>query len=527
MKLLKSTSGVAFATMASRLLGLLRDILFATFIGCGTVMSAWVLAFPIPNLFRRLLGEGALGTALVPLLTRTLAKENGRKEAGKNFVLLVGVLGSFLAIISLITAIISLIIFPFISVERFKLTFQILPVLMPYVIFICLSGIAGAALNSIKNFFLPALASLVLNIALIACLFLLVPRMESPFSILCSLSISVLVAGLIQLLIMLHMLKKEGMLGSFRISQIKSAQKDPFIREIWTLTIPGLIGASALQVSFLVDRWLACFLGDYAAPALYYSDRIVFLSIGVFAVAMGTVILPDMSQFAAKEDFKGMTRTLILGLRQMLFICIPAALFTFFFGEPIIKLLFMRGAFGATALEETSRALSFYALGIPFFATIKVLVSGFYSRKDMKTPVKISIGCIVLNIILNLILMWPLRQGGIALATVISSIVNNLVLFFLLHRDLKNIEIREITIPLGKIFLAGGAATAVAWLAYAELAAVFNIYIALITTALVFGCSYLIASIACSSQEIDEWLSIIGWGKRKTTENTEEHGKDE
>jgi len=524
MKLLKSTSGVAFATMSSRVLGILRDILFAVFIGADTTMSSWILAFTVPNLFRRLLGEGALGTALVPLLTRALGEKDGRDRAGKNFILLVYVLGSLLALISLVIAVISLIIAPFITVERVKLTFQILPVMIPYAIFICISGIAGAALNCLKKFFLPALTSLILNVLLILSLLLVVPLISGSFSILLSLSISVLLAGIIQLIVMLLMLKKEGMLQSLCdsgeatglqngiISRIKSAKNDPFMKEIWTLTIPGLIGASALQISFLADRWLACCLGNYAVPALYYSDRIVFLTIGVFAVAMGSVMLPDMSRFAAKNDIKGMVKTLQFGLRQILFICIPAAFFTFVFREELIKLLFMRGAFDKKALSETSWALGFYAFGIPFFATIKVLLSGFYSRKDMKTPVKISIMCIVLNLILNLILMWPLKQGGIALATVLSSIVHNFVLLFLLKRDLKMFKINQISIPALKIVMASAMAITAAIYAYNQLNSVLNNIIATIIAAIVFILCYFIAAIACGSKEIHEWLNILKKG---------------
>lgn len=515
MKILKSTSGVAFATLSSRILGMLRDILFAAFIGGETIMSAWILAFTMPNLFRRLLGEGALGTALVPLLTRSLDQKNGRDKAAGNFVLLLGILGIFLALISLLVAIICLIVFPFIQTERVKLTFQILPVIMPYVIFICLSGVAGAALNSIKKFFIPALTSLILNIALILCLLLIVPILIKPFSILFALSIAVLLAGILQLLIMLAMLKHEGMLGNLQLAKLKSAKNDPFIRETWKLTLPGLVGASALQVSLLVDRWLACLLGNYAIPALYYSDRIVFLTIGVFAVAMGSVILPDMSRFAAKEDYKGMSNTLIVGLRHMLFICIPAAFFTFFFRVGLIKCLFMRGAFDDKALQETAWALSFYALGIPFFATIKILVSGFYSRKDMKTPVKISIICILLNIILNLILMWPLRQGGIALATVISSVIQNTVLLFLLHRQIKFINIKEILFAALKILSAAAVAILSSATAYNNFTGSMNIFVAIIIAAIIFAATYMMASIAFNSKEINEWLSIIGFSEKR------------
>lgn len=522
--ILKSSSGVAIATTSSRLLGMLRDIFMASFLGGGALMSAWVFAFSIPNLFRRLIGEGALGTVLVPMISHDLHKDNGIQDARKNFILLFAILGISLSFFSIFTFVVCSLILPYFHKEVFRLIIQTMPIIIPYSIFVCLSGITAAALNSLKKFFLPAATSLLLNIALIATLFLFVSDCSDKLSILYALSVAVLAAGVLQLILMVILLSRSKL---FRISELPKAikesfqlvfkrTKNPFIKEIWHLLIPGLIGASALQVSFLVDRILALYLGDCAVASLYYSDRIVFITVGIFAVSLGSVLLPDMSRFAVKKDYQGMVKTIEFGLRHLMFICIPAMFFTFFFREDLIRLLFMRGEFDKEALNATSWALSFYAFGIPFFASIKVLLSGFYSRKDMKTPVRISIACIILNIVLNLILMWPLRQGGIALATVIASVVNNTALLIILNRELKGFRL----LALGGSFMKFAIIAAISifialWsiIPVKKFLTTHNIYpvqgLEIVPVAALFGICYLLISVLIISREVTEWRTIL------------------
>jgi len=499
----------------------------ACFVGGGTLMSAWVMAFTIPNLFRRLLGEGALGTVLVPIISHQLHEEGGNKKAGKNFMLLFVLLGIFLSLISILTLIISILVVPHLEAGSLKLIFLTLPVVMPYCIFVCLSGITGAALNSLKKFFLPALTSLFMNITLIICILAVVSGLQKGISILYSLSIAVLLAGVIQLVCMLLFLIKEKLISinSF-ISGFKESlniigfkEKNPFLNEIWRLVLPGFLGASALQISFLVDRLLALYLGDYSVPALYYSDRIVFITIGIFAVSMGSVLLPGMSHYAAEKDYEGMIETLVFSLRHLFFICVPAMFFTFFFREELIKLFFMRGKFDMNSVNATSWALCFYALGIPFFASLKILLSGFYSRKDMKTPLRISIICIILNIVLNLILMWPLKQGGIALATVIASFINNFLLLFILKKELKGLKAIRIIGPFLQFLLSAYIAISLTNLCITPVRDFFAYYtfknfkgLEVIPAAVIFGNFYLVISLISGSREIDEWWRI--WNKR-------------
>ena len=527
---LKSSSGVAFANFASRLLGMLRDILTASFIGADKLMTAWIIAFMIPNLLRRLLGEGALGTVLIPIISHDLKKDKTRKAARTNFMLLFALLGLLLTILTILAMFASLSALIFVHSERIRLILLTIPIIMPYTVFICLSGIASAALNSVRHFFLPALSSLLLNIALIAVMICVIPLLHSDISILHSLSVAVLFSGIIQLILMLIMLKKNSL---FTINTIFDSVKEifklltkkstnPFLSELWRLFIPGMIGAASLQVSFLTDRLLALYLGNYAAPALYYSDRIVFITVGIFAVSLGSVLLPNMSASAADKDYTGISKTIQFGIRQLMFICIPAMLFTFVFRDNIIKLLFMRGRFDIKSLNEVSWALAFYVFGIPFFASMKVLQSGFYSRKDMKTPVKISVSCIVLNIILNLILMWPLRQGGLALATVIASLLNNTILILILKKELKSLHITPILTAIARFTIAGCIAiyTALQLQTYLiklnVIPHIKNIQgLEVIPTLFTAAAVYLVLSLLFSRKEVSEWVEILNRKKKK------------
>ncbi|NOY75084.1 MAG: murein biosynthesis integral membrane protein MurJ [Kiritimatiellaeota bacterium] len=515
--ILKSASGVAVATIASRALGVVRDILSATFIGGGALMSAWVVSFTIPNLFRRLLGEGALGTVVVPLVSHAVEKNGDRGGAARDFSATFAILGLFLSLLCVVVWSVCEVILAFSVSERLGLILTILPLVMPYAVFICLSGVAGSALNAVKRFFLPALTSLLLNICMIGALLLFHSDADGGTRLLRALSISVLLAGVIQFLLMSLLLKKEGLLTFPRILRILSDSPERrFLGETWRLALPGFVGAGALQISFLIDRLLAYCLGDYAVPALFYSDRIVYLSIGVFAVSFGGVFLSRMSGLAAKNDTAAMGRTLRFGIRQLLFLCVPAAAFTFICRGDLVRLFFMRGAFDERAFKATTWALAFYSFGIPSFAVLKVVLSGFHARKEMSTPMRISILCISVNIVLNLILMWPLRQGGIALATVISSVLNNCILLFILRGRLDGFKPEKSLADLAKIIISCAPAVAVALLCRdlvvewgGKLSSAIPAGAAVIPLALIFGLAYLAASLLINRSELGEWAGLF------------------
>jgi len=433
--ILKKSAGIALATSLSRILGFVRVILVANFIGGGIYMAAWVMAFKIPNMFRRLLGEGALGTALIPYITHILELE-GEEVARKQFSVIIISLGIILAAICAIIAIGSILINSifFQQLSGINIALKILPILIPFAFFICLVGVSAAILNSRGVFFIPALGSLLLNLSFITCLLIFGPLfIDNTLKLLYALSICVLLSGFLHLALSFYLLKKEGFAPDFSISIIKHIKT---LKEILSLSLPGLIGAGCFQISLIFDTAIAYFIGGDAISALEYSERLVYLPIGVIAVSIGSVSLVQMSKNAAKKQYNQLINIMIQCLEHLAIFTIPILFFICSFRYEIIETLFSRGAFAkGILLNETAYTIFFYALGIPAFASLKIIVTAFYSRKNMKTPFKVSIFCLILNLILNLILMYPLRQGGVALATTLSSFINCAILIFLLKKE--------------------------------------------------------------------------------------------
>lgn len=460
----KSTMGYSFVIFLSRVLGLFREILSAQILGGGLVMSAWSSAFLLPNLFRRILGEGALGTALIPLISHTLELE-GPVSARRKFSTILIWLTFLLAGITVAVAVPALLIEPYVTVERWKLMLLATPVVMPYCVFICLIGVITSLLNSLRSFVLPALAGLLLNVCLIAALAwgAFGTARENPAGFLRVLSVAVLLSGMLELAVLFILLKRRNMIPELSKAALLNF---PAIREILRLALPGLIGMIALQISLLCDRAIAMSIDDNAAAALTYSDRLIYLPIGIFAVAFGTVSLAEMSRAVALRQLKTMLIMMFRSMRQLLFITVPLGVYMIFFGRNLLELLFLRGAFDETALNASAYALFWYAFGIPAFAATKVTVSGFYSRKRMKTPVLVSIGCIILNVILSLSLMDSMKQGGIALATTVTAYLNNLVLLYLLRRELGRMPLKSAARLFLQTTMISGIAGFAAWFSY-------------------------------------------------------------
>ena len=440
VNLLKRTASLAGATLASRVLGFLREILMAQILGGGAVASAWNIAFVIPNLCRRVFGEGLLGPVLVPLISQRLEKD-GKDAAARQFSTIFMWMTLILCMISSVVSGCALIVLQFVRQEHLVLACQLIPLLMPYCIFICLVGIATSAMNSLRVFFLPAAVSLLLNVCMIAALVLLCPIFRSePFRMLSSLAYAVLLSGILELLLMLVLMRS----NSFRlVFTWKNFIRIQVLKEVGRLMLPGLLGAVAYQLSVLADKSIAALISPYAVSALSYSDRLIYLPIGVFAVAFGTVSLPEMSGMAQRKDYRSLIETQFASMRYLLFLTIPLMSFMAIFHRDLIRLFYFRGAFDYAALNATALALLYYTAGIPAFAALKITLTGFYSRKEMKTPMLVGVGCNVLNLILNLILMHPLKQGGLALSTAICAYVNNIVLLVILNRQIGGVPLKE------------------------------------------------------------------------------------
>ena len=429
----KSSFGLALLTFLSRILGLVREVFLSRILGGGLIMSAWSYAWLIPNLFRRILGEGALGTVLVPILTETMEKE-GVDSARKKFSTVMIWLFFLLTAITVLVSAASLIAEFFIEEDRWKLALLTLPVIMPYCILICCVGVFSSVLNTFRIFQIPALLSLLPNFFMIGAVYFFLPElMDTPVKALRVISVSMLASGVIELIFLAVVLKIKKMLPE--VSQ-KLMMNFSALREVWERLLPGLIGASALQIGTLVDGSLAMLISDHAKAATYYADRLVYLPIGLFGVAFGTVSLPYLSKLVVERKEKSMLITSFASIRQLLFITIPVAVLTVMFSKELLALLFFGGEFDIRSLNEAHLAMFWYALGIPFFCLTKLTVNMFYCRKNMKTPAIVSICCIGLNVLLSVALMKFMKQGGITLATTITSALNNIVLFIILRKEL-------------------------------------------------------------------------------------------
>ena len=517
----KSVGGVAFATFCSRVLGLVRVRLEAMVLGGGELASGWFMAFAIPNLLRRILGEGALGNALMPLVADFDAdggKEKIRKELGTIFL----VLGIILAIIVIIVSGGTILLdksgvlkgVGFFSSKSMIFVMTYLPILMPYGFFMCLVGVSTSVLNYCKEFFLPALGALLLNIFLIsglgAAYFFQVQDVKL---VLGGLSILVLLSGFIQLLLMLLLMYKNGTLPALKIANILASFKSETVKKLFRIALPGMIGGVAVQISFLVDRVLAVSIGDQAVPALTFCDRIIDLPIGIFAVSLGSVLMASMSRSAAQGDFGKMTEELGFSMRQVFFFCIPMAAGVMYFFKPLMCVMCLGGRYTVADLYAAGLVGYFYGAGIPLFCLLKVIGPAFYARKDMKTPLFASCSAIVINIVLNLILMRYLQQGGIALATVIATIVNCSILLRVLAKERLLPPVLPLVVSLARAVLSAGISVALVYEIYEGARQVKTQWISslldLAVTSVLFVVFYIALSALMRSPELRELFGIF------------------
>ncbi|MEG1979127.1 MAG: murein biosynthesis integral membrane protein MurJ [Victivallaceae bacterium] len=504
-------AATSFAIFLSRILGLVRVTMEASILGGGALASAWFLAFSIPNLFRRLLGEGALGNAVIAIYSH-LEKEHGEAAARKQLPLLFVILGGVLAVIAIAIGLGAIILRNYFIETHEQYVLLILPTLICYTIFICIIGVSTALLSIRRVFFLPALGSVLLNVFIIGGLYFSRLIAESdPAQTLFNLTYAVLWSGLIQLLLMGILMVYYRIFPIFKGALWRSWS---FIKEVCGQATYTIIGSSSLQIGFLVDRLIASSLGAFAIPALTFSDRYIDLPIGMIAVAITTVLMADLSRSAAEKDYVKMAEAMNYCLRQILFMTIPVAAFTFIFREPLFRLLLMSGNFTAENLQATTYVVLFYAPGIPLFCTIKILTPMFLSRKLGRTPMWVSIGCIIFNIIMNFILMYPLAAGGIALATVLSSLANNSILAFLLWREGFEFQWSRLVSCALKA-LAASLAAGLLYLIYNELfqAMPFTFWrrdmLPLTLVGGAFGLAYLGISFLLRSYELKETLEIV------------------
>lgn len=423
--LFRSTTLVSCMTFFSRILGFARDMLLASLFGATSGFDSFVIAFRIPNLFRRLFAEGAFTQAFVPVLSEYRVKMN--EDEIRSFTSrMLGTLGLALLIITIVAQLLApLVVMIFASgfiahdPTRFELTAHMLRITFPYLLFISMTAFSAAVLNTYGRFGVPSFTPALLNIVMIASAIWLAPYFEEPII---AVAWGVFFAGIIQFLFQLPFLKRINLLVWPRINW-----RDPGVKRVLTLMVPAIFGVSVAQISILIDTTFASFLKTGSISWLYYSERLMDFPLGVFGVAIATVVLPHLSRHFSAKSAEKFSASLDWGLRLMLLVGIPAGVGLLTLAGPLMATLFQfkSGKFGAYDVIMAHKSLMAFALGIPAFMAVKVLAAGFYAQQNISTPVRIAVIAVGVNILFNFALIVPLAHAGLALATTISSIVNS------------------------------------------------------------------------------------------------------
>lgn len=430
-KLVKSTSTVAVFTLLSRIMGFVRDIILASIFGAGGLFDAFVVAFKLPNFLRRLFGEGAFSQAFVPILADYRA--NHTEAETQSFVNHVsGTLAFYVSCVVILAEIFAPIIIMifapgfFHDPMRYQVTVHLLRIMFPYLLLIVLTAMAGAILNTCGVFAAPAFTPVLLNVALVSVALCWAPYSATPID---TLAWGVIIGGVAQLLIQIPFLKKVQLLPRFKLGF-----RDPGVLRVMKRMLPALFGVSVAQIGLLIDNVFASFLPKGSISWLYYSDRLIYFPLGVIGVALATVVMPYLSKNHAEKDETVFSATLDWALRCTLFIGLPSAVGLFVLAGPILSTLIHYGKFDSNDVIMTAKSLRAFAVGLPAFMLIKILASAFYSRQNIGTPVRIGVCVLIVNIILNAILIFPLKHAGLALATSLSSTINAGILWILLVR---------------------------------------------------------------------------------------------
>ena len=451
--LFKIISIVGSLTFLSRILGYFRDLLIARVIGAGLISDCFFVAFKLPNLFRRILGEGAMNAAFIPVVSGVRTK-SGKKSADAFFsnifsFLLVALL-AFVLILEIFMPLIITLIAPGFSdnPEKFNHSINLTRLTFPFVLFICLTSLMGAYLNTLGKFASMAVTPIILNLSLIFTL-LIFFKSENLFLISSTLSFVVSIAGIIQVIWMYYNIRRNKSKLSINFSFLKTFKSDKEITKFFKLLLPAILGNGAYQINLLIDMILASTLPDGSISFLYYADRVNQLPLGVLGIAIGTALLPVLSSQVKKNQKKEAEKSISKAIKFGILFSIPAFFGLLIFSENIISFLFFRGAFEYKDVQATSSALIALCCGLPAFIMIKILVIPFFANEDTKTPIKISLFCMSINLILNLILIREFLHVGLAISTSVSAWINFILLFYILNKNLNY----SFDISIFKVFL--------------------------------------------------------------------------
>lgn len=450
---------MAVATMASRVMGMLREIIYARFMADGWVAGAFQLAFMVPNLFRRLLGEGALTASFIPLF-KEKEKTEGETEMWRaaNSVISGMVLAACVVIaLGMVGVSVALArgSFP----ANTDLMLRLLRMMFPYLLLVCLAAVFMGMLNARGHFFIPAFGSAVLNVTMIASVLWLAPRMGVELrQQIFALAIGVLVAGVAQAAFQLPTLRREG----FRYRWV-SPWGDPAVQRVVRQMIPGTIGVAAFQINVLLTQGMAFWVDPSIVASFQYAVRLMELPQGVFGISLATYLLPTLSGLAAEKKYPEFRATLNQGLDHLIFVNLLASILLFILATPMVRLLFEHGKFGPAATERVSFALVCLSPGLVAFSLVNILARAFYALSDTKTPMKVSIFCLGINLICAMALVGHFRQGGLGMANTLSAACNVWLLFYALRRKLGKLDFDSLRQALYPILAAAVLAGLAAW----------------------------------------------------------------
>ncbi|HPY75869.1 MAG TPA: murein biosynthesis integral membrane protein MurJ [Planctomycetota bacterium] len=432
-KHIKSFSIVSLGTLTSRILGMIRDILMASSFGASLILDSFLLAFMIPNLFRKFFGEGAISAAFLPVFTDVLENE-GEKKAEELANTVLTILGTILGTIVVLGFIISYfwpIIFP--TSEKAQLALKLLQVMMPYLFFICMTAFLSSILNSLQHFFMPTLAPIILNICWLSAI-LAIPFLGKDKTIWAyAMAGAISLSGIIQYLLQIPILRKKNI----HIQALWNPYH-PHLKRILINFLPILVSATIVQLNMLLDLVVAwCLIpGHGAVSIMYMGNRLMQFPLALIGISLATVAFPIFARHVVRKEKHKFGEAVTNTLQISLMLTIPAAVGLICLAQPIIRLLYLYNRFTEEAALRTTNVLIAYSLGIPLFVFIQILSKAFYSLEDTKTPTKIALGALFCNLTLNLLLVPYYQELGLAIATSITSLGNAATLFFLLHKKI-------------------------------------------------------------------------------------------
>ena len=451
-RIIKSAFGISMATLLSRILGYIRDALNASLFGAGFISDAYFAAYRIPNMLRDLLAEGALSSAFIPTFTEYQSTKD-KKETWELTSVVFNALLILFSVLIILGEVFSPLIVKFMAPgftrDAFILSVKLLRIMFPFIAFLSFAALFMGILNSNGNFIIPALAPAIFNIVIIIFGVFICPVFgNNPEKQIIWWSVGSLLAGLAQALFQLPSLIKVGIRYKFIFSL-----KHPGLRKIFSLMLPTIFSNSITHINVIfVNTMIASLLGEAVITYLYYGFRIMQLPLGIFGYAIATATFPIVSLYAAKKDFTSLKNTVTFSLCNIFFITIPAAAGLIALSLPINKLLFFRGRFTYDAVLATSYISSLYCVGLFAIASSRIIIQTFYALNDSITPVKIGVLTIALNIIFSLILIEPFKYYGLAIANSVTSIIQFLLLLYLLGKKIGDIDKKRILNSFYKIF---------------------------------------------------------------------------